>query len=80
VKITLFIPDDLFAAAEGFARNAKITKHRLFKTALREYLDRHSRDGVTEAVNAALDQLKEPKDEFFAAAAQQLLQRIEEWP
>jgi metal-responsive CopG/Arc/MetJ family transcriptional regulator len=51
MKTAISIPNDLFAAAEQVAQRLGISRSELYATALREYLDAHRFDNVTEALN-----------------------------
>ncbi|HYU26570.1 MAG TPA: hypothetical protein VEO74_15270 [Thermoanaerobaculia bacterium] len=76
---TVSIPDDLFEKIKQFARRAKRPRSEVFSfsAALREYIDRHASDEVTNAINRAIDEIGGPKDEFVAAAARRVLEKNE---
>ena len=75
MKVTVSIPDEVLRAAERLARRAKKSRSRLYSDALREYLARHSPDKVTEALNAACDEIGDTKDAFVSAAARRVLEQ-----
>jgi metal-responsive CopG/Arc/MetJ family transcriptional regulator len=75
MKTTVSVPDVVFRAAECFARRAKKSRSRLYSDALREYLARHSPDKVTEAMNAACDEIGDTKDAFVSIAARRVLEQ-----
>ncbi|HXL21885.1 MAG TPA: ribbon-helix-helix protein, CopG family [Candidatus Dormibacteraeota bacterium] len=77
MRISVSIPDDIFLSAERLARKTKRSRSRLFSDALMDYLARHSRDEVTEAMNKACDQIGEMRDDFASAAAGKILWRSE---
>jgi metal-responsive CopG/Arc/MetJ family transcriptional regulator len=77
MKTDVSIPDDVFEGAERLARRTNRSRSRLFSDALREYLERHTPDKVTEAMNRALSQIGEEEDLFASSAAQTLLERTE---
>lgn len=77
MKTTVSIPDDVFERAECLARRTKRSRSRVFSDALREYLARHSPKEVTEAVNIACAEIGEVKEQFVAAAARRILERIQ---
>lgn len=56
---------------------AKRSRSRLFSDALAEYLDRHSGDEITDAMNRVVDASGNVVDPFTSAASQRLLARIE---
>ena len=51
VKTAISISDDLFRRAEASARTLKMTRSRLYATALEEYLERRSPAQITAALN-----------------------------
>jgi len=81
MKTAVSIPDDIFEAAERFARRTKKSRSRLFSDALREYLARHAADEVTEAMNSVCAELGdtpglgETKDPFVSSSARRVLER-----
>jgi metal-responsive CopG/Arc/MetJ family transcriptional regulator len=77
MKTAVSIPDEVFEKVERFARRAKRSRSEVFSAALREYMARHAPDEVTEAINHALDEVGDQKDEFVAAAARRILERTE---
>jgi metal-responsive CopG/Arc/MetJ family transcriptional regulator len=77
MKTAVSVPDELFEAAERQAQRAKKSRSQLYSEAIAEYLARHAPDEVTEAMNAVVDQLREPTDPFVAAASRKALRRSE---
>jgi predicted transcriptional regulator len=77
MKTAISIPDDVFRAAERYARRARKSRSQLYAEALAEYLSRHGPDEVTEAMNGVVAELAEPTDPFVAAAAHRILERAE---
>jgi predicted transcriptional regulator len=77
MKASISIPDDVFKATERFARQRKMTRSRLYCDALKEYLARHSPDTITEALNAACDEIGDTKDSFMSAAVRRILEKSE---
>jgi len=77
MKTAVSIPDDVFEKVERFARRAKRSRSEVFSAALREYMARHAPDEVTDAINRAVDDVGNQRDEFVAAAAQRVLERTE---
>lgn len=53
MKTAISIPDDLFESAEHFAQRYGLSRSELYATALREYLQDHRSDAITQQ----LDQL-----------------------
>jgi metal-responsive CopG/Arc/MetJ family transcriptional regulator len=77
MKTAVSIPDDVFEKVERFARRAKRSRSEVFSAALREYIARHAADEVTDALNRAVDEIGDPRDEFVAAAARRILEKTE---
>jgi metal-responsive CopG/Arc/MetJ family transcriptional regulator len=77
MKTAVSIPDDVFQKAERFARRAKRSRSEVFSAALREYIARHAPDEVTDAINQAVDEIGDQKDEFVATAARRVLEKTE---
>jgi len=77
MKTAISIPDDVFKAAERYARRARKSRSQLYADAVSEYLARHAPDEVTEAMNKVVAELPEPSDPFVAAAARRILERSE---
>ena len=59
------------------ARRTKRSRSRLFSDALKEYLERHTPDEITEAMNKVCAELGETRDGFLASAARRTLKRSE---
>lgn len=77
MKTAISIPDDLFAAADGLARDLGQSRSQLYSRAVREYVARHSADAVTEALDAICAESTEPDQDFTAVAARRTLERTE---
>lgn len=77
MKTAISIPDDVFEAAERWARRTERSRSQLFSDALREYLARHTSDDVTEAMNRVCIDVGVAVDEFTASAARDVLKRVE---
>jgi predicted transcriptional regulator len=77
MKTAVSIPDDVFEGAERLARRTKKSRSRLFSDALKEYIERHSPEEVTEAMNRACDDAGDLPDAFVSRAARRTLKRSE---
>jgi metal-responsive CopG/Arc/MetJ family transcriptional regulator len=75
MKTAVSIPDDVYDRIERLARRTKRSRSRLFQDALGEYLARHDRDEVTDAMNATVEELGIPGDAFVSTAASSILER-----
>jgi metal-responsive CopG/Arc/MetJ family transcriptional regulator len=55
MKVAVSIPDDLFESGETVSRRLKVTRSRLYATALAEYVGKHQGRKVTERLNAVYE-------------------------
>jgi metal-responsive CopG/Arc/MetJ family transcriptional regulator len=51
MKTAVSIPDDLFRLAEAAARRLRVSRSKLYATAVSEFLDRRKTGVVTERLN-----------------------------
>ena len=51
MKTAVSVPDDLFRQAEAAARRLRMSRSRLFTTALSEFLDRQQSNAITDRLN-----------------------------
>ncbi|HSF39075.1 MAG TPA: hypothetical protein VLT87_04725 [Thermoanaerobaculia bacterium] len=58
MKTAVSVPDQLFDAADRFARRLGLSRSELYSKALQEYLGSHREEGITEA----LDRIYEKED------------------
>lgn len=77
MKTAVSLPNQVFRAAERHAKRARKSRSQLYAEALAEYLDRHSPDEVTEAMNRVVDELGQRTDPFVARAGRRILERTE---
>jgi len=77
MKTAVSIPDDFFARAERLARRTGKSRSRLFRDAIREYVARHAREEVTEAMDRVCADLGPATDEFVSLAGRRALERSE---
>jgi metal-responsive CopG/Arc/MetJ family transcriptional regulator len=70
MKTAISLPDDLFHAVERLVRLSKRHRSEVYADALREYVDRHSLDEVTDSLNRALEEIDDsPEDNGFTGEA-----------
>ena len=77
MKTAVSIPDPVFERADRLAGRLGKSRSQLYAEALVEYLDRHSPDEVTGALDRVCDQLGEGVDPAIQASARQALERTE---
>lgn len=51
MKTAISIPDSIFATAEQFAGRQGLSRSELYTRAVKDYLEQHRDDGVTEALD-----------------------------
>lgn len=51
VKTAISVPDDLYRLAEAAARRLRVSRSRLYATAISEFLNRQQGSAVTERLN-----------------------------
>ncbi len=51
MKVAVSIPEDLFASAESLGKRLRVTRSRLYATALAEFLAKHQGRKLTDRLN-----------------------------
>ena len=51
MKTAVSVPDELFRKAEAAARRLRVSRSRLYATAISEFLERQNSNAVTERLN-----------------------------
>jgi metal-responsive CopG/Arc/MetJ family transcriptional regulator len=51
MKTAISIPDQLFQAAEQYAKSHGVTRSNLYSHAVAQFLKKHSRDQITQKLN-----------------------------
>lgn len=77
MKVAVSIPDPVFNDAEQLARRMKTSRSDLYARALAAYVGDHAPDHVTQAMNQAVDGISPESDDFAAAAAKRVFDRVE---
>ncbi len=75
MKTAVSIPDDVYEEAERLARRMKKSRSELYRRALAEYVARHARDCVTEAMDRVWAELVGQSDPFVSTASRRILER-----
>lgn len=75
MKTAVSVPDDLFRLADAAARRLKVSRSKLYATALSEFLDRQRTDAVTERLNAVYSRQPSRVDPAFLRAQIQSLDK-----
>ena len=77
MKTAVSIPDGIFERAEKLAKRAGRSRSEVYAAALKEYVERHAPDHVTDAMNRACDAIGADLDPFVTAAGRRALERSE---
>jgi metal-responsive CopG/Arc/MetJ family transcriptional regulator len=77
MKTAISLPDDLFASADALARKLGLSRSRLIREALAEYVAKHRHSRVTERLNAVYSTGDSALDPPLRAAAGRTLRRSE---
>lgn len=73
MKTAISIPDDLFKAAEDYARAHGLSRSELYARALQAYLAAHHAEQITAALDQLYAEEASELDPTFHAAQQRLL-------
>jgi metal-responsive CopG/Arc/MetJ family transcriptional regulator len=77
MKTAISIPDKIFEEAEHLARRMNKSRSQLFSNAIEEYVDRHSPNHETEAINNAWSEVNAKTDSFVSEASHRILENSE---
>ena len=75
VKTTISIPDSLFAQAEQLAKRLRISRSKLYATAIAEFVNAHRSRYVTERLNKVYSKEKSKLDPILHALQLRSLNR-----
>lgn len=78
MKTAVSVPDQLFEAADRFARRLGLSRSELYSKALQEYLGSHREEGITEALNRLYDEEDSSLDPGLASIQSSSLPK-DEW-
>jgi metal-responsive CopG/Arc/MetJ family transcriptional regulator len=77
MKTAISIPDKVFVEAERLSRRLKKSRSQVYTEAVTEYIARHDRDAVTEAMNRVCESVGTDADPAIATAARRILEDVE---
>lgn len=77
MKTAISLPDEVFERAEKTAKRLNLSRSELYSRALSEYLSRHTPDEVTAALDAAISEAGQPRDEHVVRSSRRLLESSE---
>ena len=78
MKTAISIDDRLFDDAEDFSKNSGLSRSKLYCIAIREYIQNHNPDIITEKLNNYYKSHESRIDDDLKTAAYRLFSR-EEW-
>jgi metal-responsive CopG/Arc/MetJ family transcriptional regulator len=68
MKTAVSLPDEIFRQAEATAKKLRISRSRLYATAISEYLNRHRAESITERLNQVYSKHDSKLDPAFERA------------
>ena len=77
MKVAISIPDDLFEEADRLAKLAGAPRSAIYAEALSAYVDAHSPDRVTDALDAVVEAIGMTSDPFVGESARRSLAATE---
>ena len=78
MKTTISISDDVFRSADQFAKQLSMSRSELYTIAIREFLEKHKTDGVTQLINRVYHNVEQSRlDPFFADLQEASIQKDE---
>ena len=78
MKVAVSLPDPVFRAAERVCRRMRVSRSRLYATAVDEFVRHHSDDDITERLDKVYAQTASKIDPAIEAASVEVLRR-EKW-
>jgi metal-responsive CopG/Arc/MetJ family transcriptional regulator len=75
MKTAISIPDELFQTAEKIAKKMGIPRSQLYVRALEEFIQSHSKESVTEKLNAVYSGEKDTHPEAASRISIEMLRR-----
>lgn len=77
MKVVVSIPDEICAETESLAKRLKTSRSEMFTRALREFIEHHAPDCVSELMNDVVREVGQQPDAFTVAASRGLLKKSE---
>ena len=75
MKTIVSIPDEVFARAKRFAKQTRRSRSELYSAAVREYVERHAPEHVTDAMNRVCAEIDTKPDPLVVMAGRRTLER-----
>jgi metal-responsive CopG/Arc/MetJ family transcriptional regulator len=78
MKVAVSVPDTVFQAAERVSRRLRMSRSRLYATAVEAYVKQHGDEDITERLNKVYARNASTLDPALEAASIEVLRR-ERW-
>jgi predicted transcriptional regulator len=77
MKTAISLPDDLFRRADRLARKLGVSRSRLYRDAVAEYIGRRDPQSITTSLDDAVAEIGPELDRWSGEAARRTLERSE---
>ena len=77
MKTAVSIPDVLFARADKYAQEHKLSRSAIITMALDEFVEEHQRDDLIDKINQAVDLIGEEADQAIVSKSKATLRQLE---
>ena len=67
MKTAISVPDEVFEAAEKAAKKLGVSRSEFYANAVREFIERYGREGITETLDSVYAAAESDLDESLAA-------------
>ena len=78
MKTAISVPDEVFEAAERAAKKLGVSRSEFYANAVREFVERYGREGITETLNSVYTAAESDLDKRLAAMQWNSIPK-EEW-
>lgn len=78
MKTAISIPDNIFQAAEQYAKSHGVSRSNLYSEAVAQFLEKHSKDQITQRLNEVYSDQSSEMNETITTLQLNSLEK-EEW-
>lgn len=78
MKTAISVPDEVFEAAERAAKKLGVSRSEFYANAVREFIERYGREGITETLNEVYASIQSDLDKPLEAMQWSSIPK-EEW-
>ncbi len=78
MKTAISVPDEVFEAAERAAKKLGVSRSEFYANAVREFVERYGRDGITESLNEIYSSVESGLDKPLSSMQWKSIPK-EEW-